>query len=86
MADCIAWENVLIYNYSFCKTNIREIGSRNTLEERMDKVSGISDIHHFYDHMDAGGRSEFTGGTWKNPYSVGIFTGRTQCFYLWIAL
>lgn len=47
MADCIAWENVLIYNYSFGKTNIREIGSRNTLEERMDKVSGISDIHHF---------------------------------------
>ena len=34
MADCIAWENVLIYNYSFCKTNIRKIGSRNTLEER----------------------------------------------------
>ena len=64
----------------------REIGSRNTLEERMDKVSGISDIHHFYDRMDAGGRSEFTGGIWKNPYSVGIFTGRTQCFYLWIAL
>ena len=61
MADCIAWENVLIYNYSFGKTNIREIGSRNTLEERMDKVSGISDIHHFYDRMDAGGRSEFTG-------------------------
>ena len=59
---------------------------RHTLEERMDKVSGISDIHHFYDRMDAGGRSEFTGGIWKNPYSVGIFTGRTQCFYLWIAL
>lgn len=77
MADCIAWENVLIYNYSFGKTNIRKIGSRNTLEERMDKVSGISDIHHFYDRMDAGGRSEFTGGIWKNPYSVGIFTGRT---------
>ncbi len=57
-----------------------------TLSKRMDKVSGISDIHHFYDRMDAGGRSEFTGGTWKNPYSVGIFTGRTQCFYLWIAL
>ncbi len=51
-------ENVLIYNYSFGKTNTREIGSRNTLEERMDKVSGISDIHHFYDRMDAGGRSE----------------------------
>lgn len=67
MADCIAWENVLIYNYSFGKTNIREIGSRNTLEERMDKVSGISDIHHFYDRMDAGSRSEFTGGIWKIP-------------------
>lgn len=86
MADCIAWENVLIYNYSlvrriFGKSAVETLSKREWIKFLVFPIFTIFMIAWMLVVVQSS-----QAGPGKIPIVLAFSFGRTQCFYLWIAL